>query len=268
MQELFMNAIFKGVNSKKYDIELVINNINKIEDEDLKKKVILELYETKNMNAYQLMEKTFPLSYADKKMIVDENMKKSNLSILFNRDIVKELLLEKVNTNNLSRFHEYISSLTEKKFDFFADILLEEHKRAEVEKQKQSIVSAIFKMADRSYWLRNEELVKRSIDLKKNEGKFLGIDFSLLMILRGFHYLKKDIARKNLDIILELSKEQNEFSELKNIMLSNKEKHYFKDLKTDLEFNVYFKREMKLMFYHMLDDQLEEKNIKTKKIKI
>ena len=54
MQELFMNAIFKGVNSKKYDIELVIDNINKIENEELKKKVILELYETKNITVYQI----------------------------------------------------------------------------------------------------------------------------------------------------------------------------------------------------------------------
>jgi len=268
MQELFMNAIFKGVNSKKYDIELVIDNINKIENEELKKKVILELYETKNITVYQIFEKSFPINVEDKKKIIDKNMKKSNVSILLYRDIVKELLLDKINRHNLYGYHEYIQSLTEQKFDFFADILIEEYKKTNVDKQKQNILSAIFQMADRSYWLRSEDLIKRTIDLQKQEGNILGTDFSLLMILRGFHYLKKDVARKNLDIILELSKEQNEFSELKNIMLSNKEKHYFKDLKTDLEFNVYFKREMKLMFYHMLDDQLEEKNIKTKKIKI
>lgn len=51
-------------------------------------------------------------------------------------------------------------------------------------------------------------------------------------------------------------------------MLSNKEKHYFKDLKVELDFNLYFKREMKLLFYHILDDRVEDKNIKTKKVKI
>ena len=111
------------------DIELVIDNINKIENEELKKKIILELYEIKNINTYQIFEKSFPINVEDKKKIIDKNMKKSNVSILLYRDIVKDLLLDKINRHNLYGYHEYIQSLTEQKFDFFADILIEEYKK-------------------------------------------------------------------------------------------------------------------------------------------
>lgn len=268
LSKILSVAMTKRLNNNQYPIEEIIDNLTILKNEEKKELFLSEIFLTKNINHYVALNKATQLTDKQRHKIIEKILIKNNESILLNRDKIKELIIESINHKRWNIFDTYIRNLSVNKIDYIIDILVES-KNESTEKNKNNYDIGIYKVIDKAIYLRQEELIERVIELKKEQPKLTDFDIYLLMAKRIYSYMKKEQSQDYFRKIVEVAKANNEFEKLKNILFSSTPKYHISNL--DLEVNLqdpYFNREMKLYFMTYLDEKLKPKNIYHKPNKI
>lgn len=268
LSKILSVAMTKKLNGEQYSAKEIIENLSILNKEENKEIFLHEIFMTKNIDQYVELNKSIPLSENDLKKIAEKILIKNNTSILLNRDKIKEVIVETINHKKWSSFDEYIRSLNVSKVDYLVDILIEAKKESE-EKNKKLYDIGIYKIIDKAIYLRNEDLIDRVIDLKKEQPQLTDFDIYLLMAKRVYSYMKKEKAQLYFRKIIEVAKENNEFQKLKDILFSTIPKYHINHLNIEINMqDPYFSKEMKIYFVSYLDEKLKPKNIFHKPNKI
>lgn len=268
LSKMLSSAMTKSLNNKKYFIEEIIDNLSILKSEEKKEIFFSEIFLTKNINDYVILNKTTQLTDKQTHTIIENILIKNNESILLHRYKIKELIVEAVNHKRWNVFDTYIRNLSVNKIDYIIDILVESKNEA-TEKNKNNYDIAIYKVIDKAIYLRKEELIERVIELKKEQPQLTDFDMYLLMAKRIYSYMKKEQSQDYFRKIVAVAKANNEFEKLKDILFSAISKYHIKNL--GLEVNLqdpYFSREMKIYFMTYLDEKLKPKNTYHKPSKI
>lgn len=261
LTQVLSKGMHEGINDKTHNINDVINNLFIIKNEDKKRVFLAEIYMTKDINNYLLLDKCIALNQNDKKNIIERIIINNTDAMLLNRDVVKEIIIEKVLEKEWGIVDTYMRNLNINKIDFLLDILNESKEETQENINRDKINTAIFKLIDKVLSSKKEDLIDRIIQIKEQQPLLTNNDIYILMIKRMYSYLKKEKAQQYVNKIMEVAKKNGDFEKIKATLFYNTEQYKIESL--NIVFNLqeeYLKKEMKEHFMHYLEEKLQPKN--------
>lgn len=266
LAETLSIAMTKKINTNKYSLKEVINNIGILTNEVNKDIFLSEIFLVENLDNYVLLSKLIKIKDIIKSKINENILIKGNDSMLLIKDDLKKLITEVIKNKKWKKLETYIKRLNVNKINYLIDIITESN--SEPENKKQYDI-AIYKIIDRAIILKKEDLINRIIELKKEKPEITELDIYVLIVRRIYGSVKREQSQEFMKKIMEVAKENNDLIELKNILFSSVSKYPIHNLNLELNLDdTYFKNEMKLCLFNYLEENLTSKKIiqKTRKI--
>lgn len=263
MAKLLSIAMREKIDKSKYNVESMIENVSTLNNEINRAIFIKEITLTQNTSAYIIIEKALNLDKEKKELIVKNILIKNTEAILLNRNIIKKLFMKPISKNHWKTIDTYIENISITKFEFLIDIFKEIRNETDDKDMNEKINKLIYKTIERAMFLKEDALINRVIEMKKEQKDLTQFDMYVLMIKRVYSYFKKEQAQQYVRKILEVANDNGDLENIKNFLFGQEKRYKIEPL--DIEVNIgeqYFKNEMKQHFMSYLTYKLPVKNNK------